>query len=91
MVTKEQLAQLRKSAPANTKLTVSRKARTPKKPPKIAYRGTGNIQRVIKSEFPDRSLSEYRFIERTIMDYANRFNSGELPSTTVMHEITEGL
>lgn len=88
MVTKEQLAQLRKSAPANTKLTVSRKARTPRKP---TYRGTGNIQRVIKSEFPDRSLSEYRFIEKTIMDYANRFNSGELPSTTVMHEITEGL
>lgn len=46
-VNHDQLAQLRKSAPANTKLSVSRKARSHRNP--TTYVGTGNIRAYVKN------------------------------------------
>jgi hypothetical protein len=46
-MTHDQLAQLRKSSPANTKLSVSRKARSHRNP--TTYVGTGNIRSYVKN------------------------------------------
>lgn len=52
------LAQLRKSAPAGTKLSTSRQARSKNQQSARLYHGTGNMPRYIRTFFPDITKHE---------------------------------
>lgn len=81
--TREQLQALRKSAPAKTKLTVSRPARLKKQRSARLSDGTGNMPRYVKSiirntEFDTPELFRYA------LNRANRYyeTNGFAPSKT---------
>jgi len=85
---KSELEALRKGAPHNTKLSVSRKAKRTIKP--STYSGTGNLPLLVMSLFPKGNRVTWKIAANKILTWCERNNSGIVPDAHTCRMIIRG-
>lgn len=83
-----ELEALRKGAPANTRLSVSRKAKRTIKP--STYSGRGNLALFIMSVFPKGNKTTWKIAADKILTWCERNNSGIVPDAHTCRAIIRG-